>query len=328
MFALNQAEFVPLAKFGGLFLSMPIPLSPIATEARPYADEEIKRRIDRCPKLASLQSINRRLAGLLNSEQSFASQIAETIRRDPALTSRLLRMVNSVYFGLSAKVNNIEEAVLYLGVRRIRELSMATPLIEDLEKISGASKDLPWKELWQHSIGTAITTRAILATTELLIDDDTDYIIGLLHDVGKVVLATVFPAEFAQVAAAEVKDTAEACELERRFIGWDHAAVGGYYLEKHNLNPELVAGVRYHADPAAAGDHMILAAAVQVANLVVREACGHSGFERVVRPVPRVWERVSGWGILYTGREYEEGLARAAIEHTINRLPKQLSGLF
>lgn len=298
-----------------------------ATDARPYSDEEIKRRIDRCPKLASLQSINRQLAGLVNSEQSFTSQIAEIIRRDPALTSRLLRLVNSVYFGLSAKVNNIEEAVLYLGLRQIRELSMATPVIEDLEKISGASPDLPWRELWQHSIGTAITTRAILATTELLIDDDTDYIIGLLHDVGKVVLATAFPTEFAQVAGAEVKDTAEACELERRLIGWDHAAVGGYYLEKHNLNPELVAGVRFHADPAAAGEHTVLAAAAQVADLVVREACGHSGFERVMKPSPRAWEHVPGWEILYTGRAHEEGLARAAIENTIRRLPEQLSGL-
>ncbi|MEN9840793.1 MAG: hypothetical protein RL376_593, partial [Verrucomicrobiota bacterium] len=205
--------------------------------AGPYLDDEIRQRIERCPKLASLQSINRKLAGLVNSEQSYTSQIAEIIRRDPSLTSRLLRMVNSVYFGLSAKVNNIEEAVLYLGLRQIRELSMATPVIEDMEKISPSALKLPWREMWQHSIGTAIMTREILATTNLLVDDDTDYIIGLLHNVGKVVLATAWPHEFERIVGQEHLDPESVCAVERELIGWDHAAIGGYYLEKHQLAP-------------------------------------------------------------------------------------------
>jgi c-di-GMP-related signal transduction protein len=125
------------------------------------------------------------LAGLVSVEQSFNSQIAEIIRRDRSLTARLLRMVNSVYFGLSAKVNNIEEAVFYLGLRQIRELSMATPVIEELERLDGVGGTAAWRDLWKHSIGSAIMTREILATTTLLVDDDTDYIIGLLHNVGK-----------------------------------------------------------------------------------------------------------------------------------------------
>ena len=152
-----------------------------------FSDDEITRRINACPKLASLQSINRALGDLVRSEGSLNSQIAEVIRRDPSLSARLLRMVNSVYFGLSARVNNIEEAVFFLGLRQIRELSMATPVLEELEQLQqNASVTLPWKDLWTHSIGTAILTREILASTTLHIDDDTDYLIGLLHNVGKV----------------------------------------------------------------------------------------------------------------------------------------------
>ena len=160
-------------------LTKPIISASSLARNGPYGDDEIRKRIEKCPKLASLQSINKQLAGLVNSEQSFNSQIAEIIRRDPSLTARLLRMVNSVYFGLSAKVNNIEEAVLYLGLRQIRELSMATPVIEDMERISSSMPKLPWRDLWQHSIGTAIMVRELLATTPLMIDDDTDYIMGL-----------------------------------------------------------------------------------------------------------------------------------------------------
>ncbi|MFA6286433.1 MAG: HDOD domain-containing protein [Opitutaceae bacterium] len=298
-----------------------------STSTGPYLDDEIRHRIERCPKLASLQSINRKLAGLVNSEQSYTSQIAEIIRRDPSLTARLLRMVNSVYFGLSAKVNNIEEAVLYLGLRQIRELSMATPVIEDMERISSSSMKLPWRELWQHSIGTAIMTREILATTNLLVDDDTDYIIGLLHNVGKVVLGTAWQSEFEKVIGADHADAEAVCAAERALVGWDHAAIGGYYLERHQLAPEIVESVRHHAHPGEAGDYRMYAAAVQVADLVVREVGIPSGFERVPSLEAGAWRKAEGWHILFNANEREESLAQASIENIMAKLPGMLSGM-
>jgi HD-like signal output (HDOD) protein len=165
-------------------------LPPFAC-ATPFSEDEIKRRIAACPKLASLQSINRELQALVRSDKSVISQIAEVIRRDPSLSARVLRMVNSVYFGLSTHVNNIEEAVFFLGLRQVRELAMATPVLEELEQLQTAGM-LPWKELWTHSIATAMMTREILGFTALHIDDDTDYLVGLLHNVGKIVMAYAF----------------------------------------------------------------------------------------------------------------------------------------
>ncbi len=293
----------------------------------PYSDDEIRRRVERCPKLASLQSINRKLAGLVNSEQSYTAQIAETIRRDPSLTARLLRMVNSVYFGLSAKVNSIEEAVLYLGLRQIRELSMATPVIEDLEKIGQSALKLPWRELWRHSIGTAIMTREILATTDLLIDDDTDYIIGLLHNVGKVVLATAFPAEFQQIIGRKYESAEAVCAAERALVGWDHPAIGGYYLEKHQLAPEIVEGVRHHVNPADSPQHSMYAAAVQVADLLVREIGISGGFEKIPDLPPDAGQQCEGWRILFSKNQHEASLAKAALANALSKLPAILNGM-
>lgn len=294
----------------------------------PYLDDEIKQRIERCPKLASLESIDRKLKGLLNSERGYTSQIAEIIRRDPSLTARLLRMVNSVYFGLSAKVNNIEEAVLYLGSRQIRELAMATPVIEDLEKRLGpAAARLPWREMWQHSIGTAIVTREILSFTDLLVDDDTDYIIGLLHNVGKVVLATTWPAEFEQIVEREYASPAEVCEAERALIGWDHAMVGGYYLERHQLSPEITAAVRYHVSPRDAGEHQRFAAAVQVADLAVRATGVQGGLEKIAPETVTHWAEGPGWELLFAESAREAQQARAAVEQLMVRLPEQLVGM-
>ena len=125
-----------------------------------YDAKDIERRLKACPSLPSLGSINNALKELLHAEQRYTAQISEVIRRDPSLTSRLLRLVNSVYIGLSVPVNSIEEAVFYLGVRQIRQLVMATPIIEDFQKLTG-SNPFPWREFWQHCIGTAIMTRDV-----------------------------------------------------------------------------------------------------------------------------------------------------------------------
>src|SRR3984957_10910190 len=106
---------------------------------------EIKARLARCPALPSLSSINQTLQGLVLTEQRYTTQIADIIRRDPSLTSRLLRLVNSVYYGLSTPVNSIEEAVFYLGIRQIRQLVVVTPVIEDFQRLTSQC-DFPWRE--------------------------------------------------------------------------------------------------------------------------------------------------------------------------------------
>ena len=302
----------------------------IAPASRPtrLPESEIKRRIDACPKLASLQSINRALSDLLRSDQSLNSQIAEIIRRDPSLAARVLRMVNSVYFGLSTRVNNIEEAVFFLGLRQIRELSLATPVIEELEQLQlNTSSSLPWKELWTHSIATAIVTREILASTPLHIDDDTDYLTGLLHNVGKVVMAYAFPDELRQLMTVTASTPAEFCAKEREIIGWDHAQIGAHYIARHQLSEEIVFAVQFHNDPVKAARHGIFAAAVQVADYIVRHAGISGGFEHVDTIGADAWLQLPSWQMLHGPEAPEASLARASIANSLERLPSMLRGL-
>lgn len=308
---------------------MPIAFPAVTTaKAVPYTDDVISRRIGACPKLASLQSVNRALGELVRSEGSLNSQIAEVIRRDPSLSARLLRMVNSVYFGLSTRINNIEEAVFFLGLRQIRELSMATPVIEEMQQLQqNVPVVLPWKELWNHSIGTAILTREILAATTLHIDDDTDYLVGLLHNVGKIVMAHAFPDELRQLVEIPAKDPADFARLERELIGWDHARIGADYLRRHQLSEEIITAVLYHNDPDRAPRHRLFTAAVQVADHLVRHKGITGGFERVEEIAEDSWMHLSGWHILYGADGPESMLARASIANSLQRLPSMLQGL-
>src|SRR5438477_12803312 len=136
----------------------------IARESvRKLEPKAIRTQVESCPALPSLGSISKALQDLLLAEQRYSTQISEVIRHDPSLTARLLRLVNSVYYGLSTPVNNIEEAVFYLGVRQIRQLTMVTPIIEDFQRLAHQCT-FPWREFWQHCIGTAIITREIIGS--------------------------------------------------------------------------------------------------------------------------------------------------------------------
>lgn len=298
--------------------------------APPYSDEEIERRLNACPKLASLQTISQALRQLMNSEQSLNSQIAAIIRRDPSLSARLLRMVNSVYFGNSTRISNIEEAVFFLGLRQIRELSAATPVIEEMQQLhpgKAGGPPLPWTELWRHSIGTAALTREILASTSITVDDDTDYLAGLLHNVGKVVMAYAFPDEVRRIINTVVPDAAAICALEREIIGWDHARIGAHYLARHQLSEEITFAVFYHNEPDKAPRHQMFAAAVQVADHLVRHAGISGGFEKIEPVEPDSWLKLPGWDILYGADGKETSLARAHLANSLQRLPSMLQGL-
>lgn len=306
----------------------PATLTPPPSPPAAYPEEEIRRRIQACPKLASLQSINQALGELVRSEHTLNSQIADVIRRDPSLTARLLRMVNSVYFGLSTRVNSIEEAVFFLGLRQIRELALATPVIDELEKMpSGSAAGLPWKALWTHSIASAMLTREILSATLLGIDDDTDYLTGLLHNVGKIVMACAFPDEARALVTMPAADPTAFCGHERALIGWDHARIGAHYLLRHQLSDEIVCAVQFHHDPGAAPQHQNFAAAVQVADHVVR----HSGITGGFEPIPPVaadsWLTLPGWTLLFGADAAAAARAQASIAHAVQRLPLMLQGL-
>ena len=296
---------------------------------QPISDFVVIDRVNQCPKLASLRSINQTLSSLLNSEDSFVSQIAEVIRLDPSLTARVLDLVNSIFFGSSEEkqLTGVEEASLYLGLNRISELIIATPVIEDVVELGKAARHVEWVDFWKHSIGSAILTRELLSSAGIRWKDESDYVAGLVHNLGKIITAVCFPEEFAEVCGRSYADSAEACAAERSALGWDHAKMGAFYLWNHHICREIVEAAQWHNDPASAPKHPDLAAAVQLGDVLAR-AAGIPGIEKVP-PLPREdWPRLPGWGILF-GEETEEATERRLneTEETLERIANTLKGV-
>jgi HD-like signal output (HDOD) protein len=293
--------------------------------AKKLDPKTIQTKVNACPALPSLGSISKALQDLLFAEQRFSTQIAEVIRRDPSLTARLLRLVNSVYYGLSTPVNNIEEAVFYLGVRQIRQLTMVTPVIEDFQRLTHQCA-FPWREFWQHSIGTAIITREIIGAVQAP-NDESDYVAGLVHDVGKIVMAWSFPEHFAEIHRQASAGTTDLVTIENDILGLDHCEVGALYLEHHRLPDVMIHSARFHHHPEMAPEHRGLVASVQIADLLLRNArIGCSGnYQEVTQ---NECMAASGWHVLFPkASDAEHAIGRASLHRSLERLPSVLEGL-
>lgn len=285
----------------------------------------IQSKVAGCPALPSLNSISKALQSLLFAEQRLSAQISEVIRRDPSLTARLLRLVNSVYYGLSTPVNNIEEAVFYLGVRQIRQLTMVTPIIEDFQRLTRQCA-FPWREFWQHCIGTAIITREIIGSVQAP-NDESDYVAGLVHDVGKIVMAWSFPEHFAEIHRQAAPGTQDLVKIETEVLGLDHGEVGALYLSYRKLPDVMIQSARFHHHPEKADQHRGLVASVQIADLLLRNAkIGCSGnFMEVTQDQCL---NASGWQVLFPKPgAAEHAIARASLNRSLERLPSVLEGL-
>lgn len=286
---------------------------------------QIENRLRSCPCLPSLGSIENALKELLGADQRYTSQIAEIIRRDPSLTARLLRLVNAVHYGISKPVRSIEEAVFYLGMRQIRQLAMVTPIIEDFQILAGHTR-LEWRGFWRHCIGTALMTREVIDIVQSQ-NAEIDYVAGLIHDVGKIAMASAFPEHFAEIYIHRTEAEMELMALEREVLGIDHAELGALYLQKQTLPEVFVEIVHYHHEPEKAPTHSLVAAAVQVADLMVQEAkIGYSG--RLPLKDQDLWVNCSGWKVLFSHQTAEESaLTKASLKHSLERMPSTLEGL-
>jgi putative nucleotidyltransferase with HDIG domain len=291
----------------------------------PLERAQIDNRLKGCACLPSLSSIDSALKELLSADQRYTSQIAEIIRRDPSLTARLLRLVNSVYYGISTPVKNIEEAVFYLGVRQIRQLAVVTPIIEDLQKLAGNFR-FEWTDFWRHCIGTALMTRDVVDIVQSP-NEETDYVGGLIHDVGKIVMASAFPEHFRQIYGVGAEAGGDLLKRERELLGVDHAELGAMYLKKQVLPEVFVSIVQYHHQPERARENGTIVAAVQVADLLVRHAkIGKSG--NSVEVAEDAWMESTGWEILFGRQNAEErAITRASLKRSLERVPIILEGL-
>lgn len=204
----------------------------------------------RAKQLGNLPAMPRILATLAEALQTPVSQvdvgrIVQTISYDKSLAAQCLRMANSALYRQRGDVSTVSEAVLTLGLWRIRDLVFSCTLPQMFASLKGV---VPKEILWRHSLGTAILAEK-LARDFAMARHDQVYVAGLLHDIGILINALLFPGDFREVMRESAKERAAISVAERRVLGFTHAESGRALAEAWKLPKEVADAIEFHHRP-------------------------------------------------------------------------------
>ncbi|HJQ83555.1 MAG TPA: HDOD domain-containing protein [Candidatus Binatia bacterium] len=196
--------------------------------------------------LPTIPTVLAKILQLVDAESSSGKELIAVIERDQALTGKMLRLANSAFFGQTRRVATIPRAVVLLGFSTVRNLALGVKVWDALGAGVARSR---LEELWSHTVAVAVATKALAGRLRAG-DPDEAFTAGLLHDVGRLVLAMRFRDEYWR-AVGGASEAGEVEGLEAANLGVDHAEVGGWILEAWSLPPTIVEAVRHHHETAS-----------------------------------------------------------------------------
>jgi putative nucleotidyltransferase with HDIG domain len=218
-------------------------------------------------ELVSLPRAYQRINEMLEDPRYGPTDIGRVIAHDPALTARVLRIVNSAYYRFPTKIDNIPLAITVLGTRALRELVLATSVASAFDKINTRLVDVA--DFWHHSIYCGILAR-LLSRRLKRGQSEQLFVAGLLHDLGKLVIYHRLPAEASTILSRFAEADMPLYMIEREVLGFDHAAVGAALLEHWELPEVFRQTTAFHHAPeqASFADETAL---IHVANALTKK---------------------------------------------------------
>ncbi len=195
-------------------------------------------------KLKTLPHVGIKLSQLISDEDVSVQQLEEVIRLDPTLVLRLLRLVNSPYYGLREKVDSVSKAVVFIGMKHLRNMVVLNAL-KDIFKQSSEEGSFSRNKLWLHCAVISICSQMISERIFKKKGED-PFLCGILHDIGIIVEAQVEEELFNELIAAFKPGKKSFVEFEREIIGSDHSAIGSKLAKDWKLPPNVQEGIKNH----------------------------------------------------------------------------------
>ncbi len=247
-----------------------------------------------------------RLLLLLDDPEVNSEELVRVIRVDPGLSADVLRVSNSAALAGECPVETLQEAVVRLGLREVYHVTMkviASPVL-----LSPGPPEMPSGfDLWTHSLATA--TAAELLALERREDAEIVFTAGLLHDIGKAVMAERLGREYGELIDRARTDRIPCFEAEQKAYGIDHAALGARLLKRWNFPDRIIAAVQHHHNPTAARGHDRTAAFIHAANIIAhRIGVGFDLPDYVTFPDP------ASFALIDLEPEHLEALEAATLE--------------
>jgi putative nucleotidyltransferase with HDIG domain len=263
-------------------------MSPIAA-ARALPEDDATRLSRVLDSLPTLPMVALRLGELIHARRSSVQQVAEVLRSDPSLSAKLLRLVNSAYFGIPGGVTDVARAIPFVGFNTIYQLVLSVSVLETLKTPGGRQFDP--RALWLHSLAVASAARVIGEEIRHA-DPGSLFTAGLLHDMGKIALAKVTPDAFINATALAREEGISSVEAERRVGLPGHDRVGSDLARRWRLPAALAVPIEAHhavvrpeLRERLVGPHRTAAEVIAVADLISQDVSATAGVGEGRRPL-------------------------------------------
>lgn len=239
----------------------------------------MQKKLDSIESLPTLPIIVQQIQQLITSRTANMSQIASVIARDQAISARVIKLINSAFYGIRSKITSIQQAIVMLGLNTVKNLVTGVAIVRSFEHDNHASL-FDREKFWLHTFGCAMGARTI--AVRLKRDEPEDYFLaGLLHDVGILILDQFCHREFVEVLQTCVSQGTSYIDAERSVIGFTHCEAGEFLARRWKMPEMLINPIRFHHEPSFSGceenQDLDIVAAVHVCNTIANKVGIHMG---------------------------------------------------
>lgn len=246
---------------------------------------QVRSRVEGTSNIATIPDIVAKLRRSMDSQSASAMAVGEEISKDQVLAAKVLRLVNSGFYGFRTPITTITQAMVLLGFDVVKTLVLSASVLDILELMNKYLAGL-----WEHSLATARVANLIAERMRLPNPEETA-VAGLLHDLGKVIIAQRFPAENREIRTLVETEGVLQFEAERRVLGVTHPEVGMWLLRKWGLPGKLLYPIGYHHAFHRSRDFADRTAIIHVADIICRaHGFGYAGDESIPAITPEAWD--------------------------------------
>ena len=218
--------------------------------------------------LATLPEVTIKIIEIVEDQQSTARDLHEVIKNDPALSVKVLKVVNSAFYGLPGQVASVDRAIILLGLSAVKNIAIAASIAR-LFKGKRISQQFRAADLWRHSVAVAVAARRLAKLSPHPAMTDEIFVTGLIHDIGMLVERQSYPDQFAEIIDECMESEIDFLECERRIIGADHQAFGVGLTTKWKFPRHLRAAVGFHHNPEVLSVELRnMATLIQIADIL------------------------------------------------------------
>ena len=256
----------------------------------------VRRKIENIKGLPTLPGVVQKISNMVENSTTSAEDIGRIISSDQVLTAKVLKLINSAFYGFPGRISCVTHGIVLIGFNVVKGLVLSASVFDMMEgKMVG---------LWEHSLGTAITS-GIIAKRMNQKDPEEVSVAGLLHDIGKVVIKVSMPDKYEKILELVEEKEMPMLEAENKVLDFNHANVANWLCEKWNLPDNLKDPITYHHSPHLAKKVPRQTAMIHLADILVKGiGHGQSG-DRWVPPLDK-----EAWQTLNLSKEDIEEIIR------------------